>query len=142
MGYPHRYQTSHHERCCCPQSQEGLQAQGPCCPPSLCSDDCCRHQGAGRQEGLLPPGHPQVRGCQQQGGCCQGCCLCEARPCQDDCCQEGCGCRCCRQEGSWLIQACCCSQEGEESQEAKGKEAQGQEACCQEGCQETCKEGC
>merc|ERR1711892_1129885 len=93
------------------------------------------HQGSWRQEGLLPPGHPQV--------CCrQGCCPCQASSCQAHCCQEGCSCCCSREEGCWLFQTGCCSQEGEESEETQGKEAKGQEeACSKEACsQESSKE--
>merc|ERR1711892_1279662 len=93
------------------------------------------HQGSWRQEGLLPPGHPQV--------CCrQGCCPCQDSSCQAHCCQEGCSCRCSRKEGCWLFQTGCCSKEGKESEETQGKEAKGQEeACCQEA-KEDCQEAC
>merc|ERR1712025_286532 len=102
------HQEQHHDCRCCSQSQEGCcQAQGPRCPPSLCLHDQGRHQGPGRQEGLLPPGHPEVHLRQLQGGCCQGC-----RPCQDRS-QEARHLqgyrrrRCCRKEGSWIFQARC-----------------------------------
>merc|ERR1712130_718970 len=100
------------------QGQEGRR------PPPLCQHDHSRHQGAEGQEGLLPPGHPQVCGGQQQGGRHQGRRPCEACPEEDGCCQEGGGRCCCRQEGSRKLQAAC--------QGAKGQEAR-QEACCQEG---------
>merc|ERR1712062_869982 len=107
------------------QGEEGCQA---CRPPPLCQHDHGRHQGAEGQEGILPPGHPQVCGGHQ------GSRPCEARPEEDGCCQEG-GCRCCcRQEGSRILQTAC--------QGAKGQEAQGcQEACCQEGQKASGQEG-
>merc|ERR1711994_340047 len=109
----------HHDCCCCSQSQEGgLQAQGCCCPPSLRRHDQGRHQGPRRQEGLLPSGHPEVRLCQLQGR----------------------RCRCCWQEGSWIIQA---RREAKGRQTRQGKEEarcqkgqksrQAQEGSCQEG---------
>merc|ERR1712010_152602 len=115
---------SHHVCCYCSQGQEGFQAQGGCCPPSLrCHDHIC-HQEAGRQEGLLPPGHPQVHRGQQQGRRRQGCCPCPSGSQEDARCQEVGVCCCCWQEGSWLLQAAC----------QGAQEASCQEACCQEGC--------
>merc|ERR1712061_834011 len=51
----HSQQHSHHDcrRCC-------SQAQGPRCPPPLRQHDQGCHQGSRRQEGFLPPGHPEV----------------------------------------------------------------------------------
>merc|ERR1712161_47183 len=93
--------------------------------------DCGRHQGPQGQEGILPPGRPQVHRRQQQGGRCrQGRRPCQACPEEAGCCQEGGGCCCCWQEGSWFLQAA--------RQGACCQEAHGQEACCQEGCQEAC----
>merc|ERR1711894_567932 len=95
------HQERHHDCRCCSQSQEGCcQAQGPRCPPSLRLHDQGRHQGPGRQEGLLPSGHPEVHLRQLQGGCCQGC-----RPCQDRSQEAGHlqgyrRRRCCRKEGA------------------------------------------
>merc|ERR1711994_1163851 len=131
----------HHDCCCCSQSQEGgLQAQGCCCPPSLRRHDQGRHQGPRRQEGLLPSGHPEVRLCQLQGRCCQGWRTCQARPEEAGHLQGYRRCRCCWQEGSWIIQA---RREAKGRQTRQGKEEtrcqkgqksrQAQEGSCQEG---------
>merc|ERR1712242_442093 len=77
-------------------------------------------QGRQGQEGILPPGHPQVRRRQQQGGRCrQGRRPCQACPEEAGCCQEGGACCCCWQEGSWLLQA---ARQGARCQEAQGQE--------------------
>merc|ERR1711884_634765 len=139
------------------RSKEGRQAQGPRRPPQVLRHDRRRHRRAEGQDWLLPPGHPQVRLRQLQGGRRQGrtapphgpegwhqegipedgqeegCPQEEARR------QEGQEARC--QEGRQ--EACC--QEGR--QEARCQEAQGsQEASCQEAsCQESSqarKESC
>merc|ERR1712154_643617 len=102
--------TYHHVCCCCPQEGQ----EGPCCSPSLCQHDHRCYQGSGRQEGIFPPGHPQVCRGQQQGRCCQGCCPCPSCSQENDCCQESSCCCCCWQKGS--------CQEGKEAKE---------------GCQET-----
>merc|ERR1711981_1387181 len=89
--------NNQHDRRCCSQSQEGCcQAQGPRCPPSLRFHDQGRHQGPGRQEGLLSPGHPEVRLCQLQGGRCQSCRPCQDRPQEVGHLQGYRHCRCCR----------------------------------------------
>merc|ERR1711992_182701 len=128
--------TSEHHHDCrrCTQSQEGRQAQGPRCPPPLRRHDQGRHQGSRRQEGLLPPGHPEVRLCQLQGRRCQGCRTCQARPEEARGLQGYRGCCCRWQEGSRIFQA---------GREAKGRQArQGkEEACCQEGQEARCQEG-
>merc|ERR1712203_223024 len=129
------------------QGQEGCQARGP---PPLCQHDHRRHQGPEGQEGILPPGDPQVHRCQQQGGRRQGWRARQARPEEDGRCQEGC-CRCrCWQEGSRKLQAARQGAQGQEARCQEGQEAQGrQEARCQEGCQAQegrqeacCQEGC
>merc|ERR1712242_420671 len=119
--------------CCCQtrQGQEGCQARGP---PPLCQHDHRCHQGPEGQEGILPPGNPQVHRCQQQGGRRQGWRARQARPEEDGCRQEGRSCRCCWQEGSRKLQAACQGAQGQEARCQEGQEAKGcQEARCQEG---------
>merc|ERR1712051_206412 len=121
--------TQHHlDCCCCSQSHR--------CPPPLRRHDQGCHQGPRRQEGLLPSSHPEVRLCQLQGGRCQGCRTCQARPEEAGHLQGYRRCCCSWQEGSWIIQA---------RREAKGRQArQGkEEASCQKG-QKGCQaqEGC
>merc|ERR1712037_442958 len=102
-------------------------------PPPLCQHDHRCHQGPEGQEGILPPGHPQVHRCQQQGGRRQGRGARQARSEEDGRRQEGCG--CCRrwQEGSRKLQAACQGAQGQEARSQEGQEAQGCEA---KGCQE------
>merc|ERR1711988_954805 len=54
------------------RSKEGRQAQGPRRPPQVLRHDRRRHRRAEGQDWLLPPGHPQVRLRQLQGGRRQG----------------------------------------------------------------------
>merc|ERR1712211_139661 len=65
---------------------------------------CCCQTRQG-QEGILPPGHPQVRHCQQQGGRRQGWRARQARPEEDGRSKEDCGRRRRWQEGSRKLQA-------------------------------------
>merc|ERR1712045_952606 len=54
------------------RSKEGRQAQGPRRPPQVLRHDRRRHRRAEGQDWLLPPGYPQVRLRQLQGGRRQG----------------------------------------------------------------------
>merc|ERR1711884_107757 len=70
----------------------------------------------------------------------QGCLQSQACPQEDDCLQGSRRCRCCWQEGSWILQA---ARQGAQGQEAQGCQEAQEEACCQEaqeGCQEACRQ--
>merc|ERR1712073_153288 len=64
----------------------------------------------------------------------------QACPEEDDCLQGSRHCRCCWQEGSWILQA---ARQGAQGQEAQGCQEAQEEACrqeAQEGCQEACRQ--
>merc|ERR1712106_1111159 len=147
-----KHQKNHHVCTRCRTRQEG--PQGTRCPPQVLCDDRYRHHHPEGPHWLLPPGHPQVHCCQQQGRCCQGCRPGPSRPqawsCQGSS-QDGQS----HWYGSWILQAGqgCQAKEGQEGKEAccqEGQEAKEgcQEARCQEGCQEarcqeaSCQEAC
>merc|ERR1712241_169091 len=119
------------------RSKEGRQAQGPRRPPQVLRHDRRCHRRAEGQDWLLPPGHPQVRLRQLQGGRRQGRTAPPHGP--EGWHQEG-----IPEDGQEGRQEACC-QEGR--YEARCQEAQGsQEASCQEAsCQESSqarKESC
>merc|ERR1712241_651681 len=123
------------------RSKEGRQAQGPRRPPQVLRHDRRRHRRAEGQDWLLPPGYPQVRLRQLQGGRRQGRTAPPHGPegwHQEGIPEDGQGVR----QGSWQVQAgqgLEAQEEGCPQEEARRQE--GQEARCQEGRQEArCQE--
>merc|ERR1711884_489922 len=120
------------------RSKEGRQAQGPRRPPQVLRHDRCRHRRAEGQDWLLPPGYPQVRLRQLQGGRRQGRTAPPHGPegwHQEGIPEDGQGVR----QGSWQVQAGHGSEAQEEGcPQEEARRQEGQEARCQEGRQEAC----
>merc|ERR1712149_136982 len=107
------------------RSKEGRQAQGPRRPPQVLRHDRCRHRRAEGQDWLLPPGYPQVRLRQLQGGRRQGRTAPPHGPegwHQEGIPEDGQGVR----QASWQEASC------QESSQARKESCTKEEGCCQE----------